>query len=59
MLEGVASALPPGHALRVTLEAIAADHRAAGLAGYDTGDYAGSHWLGSFAAYLLTRRGIA
>ena len=59
MLEGVVSALPPGLPLRDALEPIAADHRTAGLAGYDTGEYAGSHWLGSFAAYLLTRRGIA
>lgn len=59
MLEGIGSALPEGHAQRAPLAAAAAAHRAAGLAGATGEHYAGSHWLGSFAVYLVTRRGYA
>ncbi len=59
MLEGVASALPAGHALGPVLARAAAAHREAGLTGLQGGHYMGTHWLGSFAMYLLTRRGIA
>ncbi len=31
---------------------------ASGLAAVTGDHYAGGHWLGSFAAYLATRRGI-
>jgi hypothetical protein len=58
MLEGIASALPPGGP-RTILENAADRHRAAGLAGLAGEHYAGTHWLGSFAVYLVTRRGIA
>ena len=58
MLEGIVSALGADDPVRATLAAAAARHREAGLAGADTGHYAGSHWLASFAVYLLTRRGI-
>ena len=58
MLEGVASALGR-HPWRAGLEAAAARHRDAGLHSVTAEHYAGSHWLGSFAAYLVTRRGIA
>jgi hypothetical protein len=59
MLEGIAAALPEEAPLRETLSAAAATHREAGLASLDGDDYAGTHWLGSFAAYLLTGRGLA
>jgi Protein of unknown function (DUF2891) len=59
MLDGIVSALPASHAHRAALAAAAGRHREAGLAGALTTHYAGTHWLGSFATYLLTRRGAA
>jgi len=59
MLEGIAGALPAAHRVRAELEAAGARHRDAGLAAArGTDHYAGTHWLGSFAVYLLTRRGL-
>ena len=59
MLEGVVAGLAAGHALRAPLSAAALVHREAGLAGALGGHYAGTHWLGSFAVYLVTGRGLA
>jgi hypothetical protein len=59
MLDGVVNALPAAHPLRAGLEQAALRHRASGLAGARTPHYAGTHWLGSFAVYLLTGRGLA
>jgi len=57
-LEGIASALLNDD-LRIAVIAAAANaHRIAGLEGVSPEHYAGSHWLGSFATYLVTRRGI-
>ena len=58
MLEGVISALEPDGSLARTLTRAAERHRAAGLSAVSGEHYAGSHWLGSFAVYLLTRRGL-
>ena len=60
MLEGITSALPMNDARRKPLKAAVAAHRKAGLDAV-LGDmhYMGSHWLGSFAAYLETKRGLA
>ena len=58
MLEGIASALTTSHPYRVELIRAAEAHAAAGLASVPADHYAGQHWLGSFAAYLLTRRGV-
>jgi hypothetical protein len=58
MLEGVASALDIAHPRRARLEAAAREHAAAGLAAVSGEHYAGAHWLGSYAVYLMTRRGI-
>jgi hypothetical protein len=58
MLEGIASALDPSDARRRVLEAAAQMHARVGLAAVRGEHYAGAHWLGSFAVYLLTRRGI-
>jgi hypothetical protein len=58
MLEGVASALLPADPRRGELFAAAGRHARAGLAAVPAPDYMGSHWLGSFAVYLLTRRGL-
>ena len=58
MLEGIASALPWDDLRRSGLQAAAAEHARAGLEGVSDEHYAGSHWLGSFATYLLTGRGL-
>ncbi len=54
-MRGIAGALSGGNQLRPTLLASAEEHGEAGLASVKSGDYAGEHWLGSFAVYLLTR----
>ncbi len=58
MLEGILSALPEDDARRPALQAAADAHRHAGLAAVTGEHYEGGHWLGSFAVYLTTRRGI-
>jgi hypothetical protein len=57
MLEGIASALPASDPRLPALRAAAARHRASGLAAVTGEHYAGGHWLGTFAAYLVTNRG--
>ena len=59
MLEGIASGLPRGDKRIAALDAVAAAHAQAGLAAVTGAHYEGGHWLGSFAVYLVTRRGIA
>ena len=59
MLEGILSALPESDPRRVALQAAADAHRRAGLAAVTGEHYEGGHWLGSFAVYLTTQRGIA
>ncbi|MGI8955332.1 MAG: DUF2891 domain-containing protein [Chthoniobacterales bacterium] len=59
MLEGILSDLPPNDPRRPALAATAEAHRRAGLAAVTGEHYEGGHWLGSFAIYLTTRRGIA
>ncbi len=58
MLEGIASALPPDDPRVGSLRAAAAAHRASGLAAVTGEHYEGGHWLGSFAVYLVTGRGL-
>ncbi len=59
MLDGVAAALEPGDARRRFLLERARDHERVGVAAaLDTRHYAGTHWLGSFAVYALTGRGL-
>lgn len=58
MLEGMASVLSDGDARRAALRAAVRAHAQAGLAAVTEEHYEGSHWLPSFAVYLLTRRGI-
>jgi hypothetical protein len=58
MLEGIVSALPENDPRRVALDATAETHRHAGLAAVTGAHYEGGHWLGSFAVYLTTQRGI-
>jgi len=58
MLDGIAEALPGSDPRRYPLLQAAAAHEAAGLEGVSPDIYEGSHWLGSFATYLLSRRGL-
>jgi hypothetical protein len=60
MLEGIVSALPEGHECYSVLERAAYLHAQAGLtATRESTHWMGTHWLASFATYLVTRRGIA
>jgi len=59
MLEGMAHGLPADDPRRETLLATAAVHRQSGLASVTGEHYEGGHWLGSFATYLQTRRGLS
>jgi hypothetical protein len=58
MLEGVAQGLPTGDARVPALRAAAALHRERGLAAVTGEHYEGGHWLGTFAVYLVTGRGL-
>jgi hypothetical protein len=59
MLEGIASGLPSSDRRMASLGNAATAHRNAGLAAVTGQYYMGGHWLGSFAVYLVTQRGIA
>jgi hypothetical protein len=58
MLAGIAASLGATHPRHAAIERLAAEHRAAGLRAVTGEHYAGGHWLGSFAAYLVTGRGL-
>jgi len=59
MIEGIISALPDDDARLTVLKKTLKAHREAGLnAVFGDMHYMGSHWLGSFASYLETQRGI-
>jgi hypothetical protein len=58
MLEGIMSILPADDPRLPALRATAEAHRRAGLAAVTGEHYEGGHWLGSFAVYLTTQRGI-
>jgi hypothetical protein len=55
MLRGIAEGLPASDARRAVLLKTAALHEVSGLARVTSGDYAGEHWLATFAVYLLTQ----
>jgi hypothetical protein len=59
MLEGVAAGLPKGDRRLPIMLAAAEEHKRAGLAAVTGKHYEGGHWLGSFAVYLVTRRGLS
>jgi len=59
MLEGMAAGLPPGDSRIAAIRAAAAEHSRKGLAAVTGDHYEGGHWLGSFAVYLVSRRGLA
>jgi hypothetical protein len=58
MLEGMASGLPTRDPRLPALGVTAAEHRRSGLASVTGEHYEGGHWLGSFAVYLVTGRGL-
>lgn len=58
MLEGIISGLPSNDSRLDTLHSISVLHRQCGLVDIASDDYASSHWLGTFAVYLLTARGL-
>jgi hypothetical protein len=58
MLEGIASGLPADDSRLTSLRSAAAHHRDSGLRAVTGEHYEGGHWLGSFAVYLTTNRGI-
>lgn len=58
MLEGILAGLPEKDPRRPALRAAANAHERSGLASITGSHYEGGHWLGSFAAYLTTGRGL-
>jgi hypothetical protein len=58
MLEGIAAGLPADDPRIASLHAAADAHRSAGLRAVTGAHYEGGHWLGSFAVYLVTGRGL-
>ena len=58
MLEGIAKGLPNGDPRLAALGAAARAHRERGLLAVTGEHYEGGHWLGSFATYLATGRGL-
>lgn len=59
MLEGIAGGLPAADPRREGLLACARSHERAGLAYVTDEHYEGAHWLGTFAVYGATGRGLA
>jgi len=59
MLEGIAGGLPNTDKRLPSIVAAAEAHGRAGLAAVTGEHYEGGHWLGSFAVYLVTKRGIS
>jgi hypothetical protein len=58
MLNGILSKLPASDPRRKSLAALSARLREAGLASIQSEHYEGGHWLGSFAVYLVSGRGL-
>jgi hypothetical protein len=58
MLEGIAAGLPADDPRVAGLLAAAATHRDSGLAAVTGEHYEGGHWLGTYAVYLVTGRGV-
>lgn len=53
-MRSISAALPANDSARQILSAAAERHSSAALAHVASGDYAGEHWLASFAVYLLS-----
>lgn len=59
MLEGIAAGLPSDDPRVEAISRAAELHRRVGLEAVTGEHYEGGHWLGSFAVYLVTRRGLS
>jgi hypothetical protein len=58
MLQGIAESLPATDPRGAALMAAARIHGTAGMTGVTEEHYEGGHWLGTFAVYLETGRGL-
>ena len=58
MLHGIVRSLPSSDPRGAALMAAARIHNSAGMAGVTSEHYEGGHWLGTFAVYLETGRGL-
>ena len=58
MLLAIARSLPASDPRGTALLAAAGIHRAAGMTGVMGEHYEGGHWLGTFAVYLESGRGL-
>jgi len=58
MLEGIAAGLPTDDPRLPALTAAAVAHAAVGLAAITGEHYEGGHWLGTYALYLGSQRGL-
>jgi len=58
MLEGIAAGLPEDDPRLGAIRSAARRHRESGLEAVTGEHYEGGHWLGSFATYLVTGRGL-
>ena len=59
MLRGIAGSLPASDPRAAALLAAARIHSSAGMTGVSGEHYEGGHWLGTFAVYLETGRGLS
>jgi hypothetical protein len=58
MIEGILSAIPAADRRRAAMTDLATRLRSAGLASINSEHYEGGHWLGTFAVYLVSGRGL-
>ena len=58
MLEGIAGGLPSHDSRLSTLQTTANIHSELGIRSISEQHYEGAHWLGTFAVYLITKRGM-
>ena len=58
MLDGITEILPKDSEQRNQLAQLSQRNAQAGLMAIDESHYEGGHWLGTFAVYFITRRGI-
>src|SRR5262249_35074388 len=58
MLEGIVSKLPAADSRRKMLSTLAGTLKVTGLDSIKSEHYEGGHWLGSFAVYLVSGRGL-
>lgn len=58
-LNGMVEGLPADDARRAAIKAASVEQGDAGLAAVTGEHYEGGHWLGSFATYLVTARGLS